>query len=145
MQCASLAPKFDELVFEELSLSSERTLVFFASIENGTMPYDFIKREETYNQLIGSFEALELKIKTRPVPSNSALKRIDKLLEAKGMTDTSENYPSAHAMGKIAETLKVMKKSDIKEGLGEITVKTFKNQVLVYLDQALTYENFLNR
>ncbi len=145
-QCTtSLAPQFDELIFQQLSTNSEEVLTFFASVEKGTESDSFMKRESKYNELIGQFEALELKTRARPIPSNSILERVNKSLQFRGMTEISGDYPSAHAMGKIAETLKVMKKNDEKEGLGDVTVKAFKNQVLIYLDQALTYENFLNR
>lgn len=145
-QCTtSLAPQFDELIFQDLSSSSEEILTFFASVEKGTDSDSFLKREANYNQLIGQFEALELKTRARPIPANSVLDRVNKALEIRGSTEISGDYPSAHAMGKIAETLKMMKQTDATTDLGEITVKTFKNQILIYLDQALTYENFLNR
>lgn len=141
----SLAPQFDELIFSELSNSSEEVLVFFASIEKGTNSTEFGVREEMYNELIGKFEALELKTRARPIPANGVLSRVNKALEIRGSTHISGDYPSAHAMGKIAETLQMMKYTDEQNGLGDIAVKTFKNQILIYLDQALTYENFLNR
>ena len=146
VQCTtSLAPQFDELIFSELSNSSEEVLVFFASVENGTQSKEFELREEIYNELIGKFEALDLKTRARPIPGNGVLSRVNKALEIRGSTAISGDYPSAHAMGKIAETLQVMKKTDEQNGLGDLAVKTFKNQILIYLDQALTYENFLNR
>ncbi len=145
-QCTtSLAPQFNELIFSELSSSSEEILVFFASIEKGTESKDFDDREETYHELIGKFEALELETRARPIPGNGVLTRVNKALEIRGSTSISGDYPSAHAMGKIAETLQMMKNTDEQNDMGNIAVKTFKNQILIYLDQALTYENFLNR
>ena len=141
----SLAPQFDELIFSELSNSSDEVLVFFASVENGAQSKEFVLREEKYNELIGKFEALDLKTRARPIPGNGVLNRVNKALEIRGSTAISGDYPSAHAMGKIAETLQVMKKTDEQNGLGDLAIKTFKNQILIYLDQALTYENFLNR
>lgn len=145
-QCTtSLAPQFDELIFQDLNSSSAEVLSFFASIENGTEATSFESREENYNQLIGKFEALELKTRARPVPANPVLEKVNKALEIRSGTAISGDYPSAYAMGEIANTLKMMKKTDRQEGITIRTIQAFKNQVVIYLDQALTYENFLNR
>ena len=146
MQCTtSLAPKFDELIFQDLSSSSVEVLSFFASVENGTEAGSFSDREANYNQLIGKFEALELKTRARPIPANSVLEKVNKAIEIRSGTAITGDYPSAYAMGEIANTMKMMKKTDAQEGLKIIVIQAFKNQVLIYLDQALTYENFLNR
>lgn len=145
-QCTtSLAPQFDEMIFQDLSSSSEEVLSFFASIENGTESESFLNRAGNYNQLIGKFEALELKTRARPIPANSVLEKVNKSLEIRSGKAITGDYPSAYAMGEIAKTLKMMKKTDAEDGLKIITIQAFKNQVLIYLDQALTYENFLNR
>ena len=146
LQCTtSLAPKFDELIFQDLSSSSEEVLSFFASVENGVEANSFKDREANYNQLIGKFEALELKTRARPIPANSVLEKVNKAIEIRSGTAITGDYPSAYAMGEVAKTLKMMKKTDAQEGLKVIVIQAFKNQVLIYLDQALTYENFLNR
>lgn len=145
-QCTtSLAPRFDEMIFQELSTSSEEVLSFFSMIENGTEAGSFENREANYNQLIGKFEALELKTRARPIPAKSVLEKVNHSLELRNGTEITGDYPSAYAMGEIAKTLKMMKKTDAQEGLKIKTIQVFKNQVLIYLDQALTYENFLNR
>lgn len=146
LQCTtSLAPRFDEMIFQELSTSSEEVLSFFSMIENGTEAGSFENREANYNQLIGKFEALELKTRARPIPAKSVLEKVNHSLELRNGTEITGDYPSAFAMGEIAKTLKMMKKTDAQEGLKIKTIQVFKNQVLIYLDQALTYENFLNR
>jgi hypothetical protein len=48
-------------------------------------------------------------------------------------------------MGKISETLVKMRDTDKNQGVTATEVQVFKNQVAIYLDQALTYESFLER
>ena len=80
------------------------------------------------------------------MPKNLATDEINKFLKDKGLPAMKNGVaPSATAMEKISEALEKMMDTDRKQGLTATEVEAFKGQVKIYLDQALTYENFLNR
>jgi hypothetical protein len=140
-----LAPDYDKAIVESVTSTSEKTMTFLARVADGTSATDFAKREQHYNELIGSFDALEIHAKARPIPSNRATKRINKILGTKGKDPLSSDYPSAFAFEKLSETLKKMKETDKEKGLTPTVVNAFRGQIEIYLDQAITYESFLNR
>lgn len=139
------APDYDEAIVNKLDTTSEETMVFLESISNGTTKESFGIREKEYNELIGVYNTLSLKAKSRPVPNNNFVKKVNELLKLKGVSEISGDYPSSVAFEKIAETLKKMKEQDREKGLNAFVVEVFKGQILAFLDQGLTYENFLKR
>jgi len=141
----TLAPAYDQAIVEKATESSELSMRFFASLDEGVDAATFINREAIYNQLIGAFESLKLQAKARPVPSSMALDKINALLEAKGSGGITEDYPSAFAFGEIADTFRKMKTTDRTNGVKPMAIQAFKGQVAIYLDQAITYESFLKR
>ena len=142
---ATLAPAYDQAIVEKVTESSDLAMRFFTAVDGGTDSESFIARETTYNVLIGAFESLKLQAKARPVPQNVALEKINELLQAKGSSAISGEYPSAFAFEKIAETFKKMKQTDRESGLKPLALQAFKGQVEIFLDQAITYESFLKR
>jgi hypothetical protein len=48
-------------------------------------------------------------------------------------------------MEEISKTMTKMRDTDKKQGVTEFEVRAFKGQVVIYLDQAITYETFLER
>lgn len=142
---AYLAPNYDQAIFKGATENGEVAMRFFAALEYGTESENFYSREPIYNQLIGAFETLKLQAKARPTPNNNALKKINEHLQATGNDAITEDYPSAFAFGEIAETFRKMKKVDSENGIKPIVIQTFKGQVEIYLDQAITYESFLKR
>lgn len=141
----TLAPAYDQAIVDGVTQNSELALRFFASLEGGTEATDFATREDTYNVLIGAFESLKIQAHSRPVPKNIAIDKINELLQAKGSSIISGDYPSAFAFGQIADTFKKMKQTDSQNGLKPLALKAFKGQVEIFLDQAITYESFLKR
>ncbi len=150
--CAvSLAPKFDQEIVDNLSASSTEIFQLFAEISGGVTSSDFNKREEKYNSVIGKIEALELQIQARPVPKSKLLDKIrnkvnDRLAQkgqiALAVGDTT---PSASALFQIRQNLEKMKAADKSNGLTRTEVQAFKGNIEKFLDQALTYEGFLNK
>lgn len=141
----TLAPAYDSAIVEKATENSELTMRFFASLDQSGEAATFHNREATYNHLIGAFESLKLQAKARPIPSGVALEKINALLESRGSGGITDNYPSAFAFGEIAKTLQKMKATDRSQGLKPFVIEAFKGQVIIYLDQALTYETFLKR
>lgn len=141
----TLAPAYDQAIVDGVTENTELALRFFASMEDGTNADSFSLRENTYNQLIGAFEALKIHAKARPLPKNIAVEKINELLQARGNSPLSGEYPSAFAFSQIAETFKKMKEIDAKQGIKPFALQAFKGQVEIFLDQAITYESFLKR
>ncbi len=142
---ATLAPAYDQAIVEKATASSDLAMRFFAEVEGGTEKESFTARQPVYNVLIGAFESLEIQARARPVPKNMAVDKINEMLQAKGSSAITDEYPSAFAFGKIAETFKKMKETDAQNGIRPLALQAFKGQVQIYLDQALTYESFLKR
>jgi hypothetical protein len=150
--CAvSLAPKFDQTIVDNLSSTSTEAFQLLAGVSNGASSTDFSKREDQYNSIIGKLEALELQINARPLPHNKA---VDKIIEKANerlkernvgtLITVGDMAPSATAIGEIVKNINQMKVSDKAGSLTATTVQVFKGFVVLYFDQALTYERFLN-
>ncbi|MEZ4779113.1 MAG: hypothetical protein R2786_06985 [Flavobacteriaceae bacterium] len=140
-----LAPEYDKAIVEGLTKSTQQLTYFFATMDEGTTADSYTDRQTFYNTLIGNFDALSLQAKARPVPSNAATEKINKLLQAKGSDPLSGAYPSAFAFTQISETLRKMRQTDQANGLKPLALQAFKGQILIFLDQAMTYESFLKR
>lgn len=147
--CATqLAPPYDKTVADGLRAANIETMTLLASASQGTDKNTFSSREEKYNTLIGKLEALALWAGARPMPKNKVTDAVNKLLEKRGgqpIDDDDSTPPSAHAIKKIAETLTKMRDTDRKQGVTAYESLAFKGQIVIYFDQAITYENFLQR
>lgn len=148
----SLAPKFDQGIVDNLSASSAQIFQLLAEASTGTMRAEFPLRAEKYNSLIGTAEALMLQVNARPVPDNKTVEKIitkaNERLTKRGistLTSVGGIAPSATALEQIIANLTKMRDTDQKQGLKALEVQAFKNNIQLYLDQALTYEKFLNQ
>lgn len=147
----SLAPRFDQNIVDELSTSSVDVFGLLAEVADGVSKESFDKRSDEYNSVIGRLDALELQIEARPMPENKVLEKImskvNKKLQDKGLATISatDTAPSATAVKNIMANITQMKAADKHEGLNMLTVKTFRGDIQLYLDQAITYESYLNR
>ncbi|HSC80729.1 MAG TPA: hypothetical protein VLC08_10265 [Chitinolyticbacter sp.] len=147
--CATqLAPAYDRAVVDGLNATAVETMTLLASVSAGTTAASFPVREERYNQLIGRLEALALLAGARPVPKNKVTDAINAKLAERGsppLDDDGSTPPSVHAIKKIAETVTKLRDTDRKQGVTAFEAMAFKGQIAIYLDQAITYENFLQR
>ena len=143
--CAvQLAPLYDKAVVDGMTVANRDAMVLFAEVSGGTAAASYQSRFGSYNRLIGSFDALALQAKARPMPEIPA--KADQWLQKRGIPPvTDDEIPSAHALEKIASTLTKMRDTDAKQGLTAVEVQAFKGQVSIYMDQAVTYEAFLER
>lgn len=148
----SLAPKFDQGIVDNLSSASAQVFQLLAEVSSGTMPAEFPLIAEKYNSLIGTFEALKLQVNARPVPENKIVEKIiakaNARLTQRGistLTPVGGIAPSATALEQIVANLTKMRDTDQKQGLKALEVQAFKGNIQLYLDQALTYEKFLNQ
>ena len=147
--CAvQLAPTYDKALADGLAAASTDTMTLLASASQGTSKSTFPAREDKYNALIGKLEALALSSASRPMPKNKVTDAINKLMEKRGtppLQDDDLSPPSAHAIQQIAVTMTKMRDTDKLQGVTALEVQVFKGQVVIYFDQAITYENFLQR
>jgi hypothetical protein len=147
--CATqLAPPYDKNVADGLSAANTEAMTLLAAASQGTDKNTFSSREEKYNTLIGKLDALSLSAGARPMPKNKVTEAINKLLEKRGgkaIDDDDSTPPNAHSIKKIAETLTKMRDTDKKQGVTAYEAQAFKGQIVIYFDQAITYENFLQR
>ncbi len=141
----TLAPAYDRAIFEGAARNGELAMRFFAEVSEGTETENFFRRQPVYDQLIGAFETLQIQAKARPLPENAAVEKINSLLRDRGTQTLSGKYPSAVAFGEIADIFRKMKEVDDERGLKPLAIQAFKEQVIIFLDQALTYESFLKR
>lgn len=141
-----LAPKYDAAIFDSLIQTNVKIMQFFASVSEGTESTSCNQRESNYNSMIGSMNALAIQSKARPMPDNSITKKVSQVLKTKGLTALDDGVaPSASALEEVAKQLTKMKQVDCRSGLSPIVVSTFKNAVIISMDQAITYESFLER
>jgi len=145
--CATqLAPLYDKAILDGITVANREAMTLFASASNGLVKESHGARADTYNKLIGSLDALEIQAKARPVPKTKNIVAVNTWLEKRGLPAvTDDEVPSATAIGKISATLKKMRDTDHKQGVSATEVQAFRNQVSIYMDQAITYESFLER
>lgn len=144
---AQLAPAYDKAVVDGLSGLNLDTMQLLAAISNGAQAADFSSRQAQYINLIGRYDALALQAGARPLPRTRVNDAINGFLQKRGLPPLSDDgsLPSAGALQKISATLAKMRDTDQKQGLTAVEVQLFKGQISVFLDQAITYENYLQR
>lgn len=147
MGCATqLAPKYDKALFDGVTDTNVKIMELFASVASGTESSTCGERESSYNSAIGSVDALALQSKARPVPENSVTEKVNVYLESRGVgTMVGGVAPSASALEEVSKNITKMKEVDCKTGLTDGAVAIFKNAVIISMDQAITYESFLDR
>jgi hypothetical protein len=141
-----LAPLYDKAILDGITVANREAMTLFASAANGLAKESYAARADHYNQLIGNLDALEIQAKARPVPKTKNIVAVNTWLEKRGLPAVvDDEVPSATAIGKISATLKKMRDTDHKQGVSATEVQAFRNQVAIYMDQAITYESFLER
>jgi hypothetical protein len=142
----TLAPSYDKAIVDGLVSTNQQLMEFFASVSSGTSKDSFDEREGTYNNIIGSLDALVIQANARPIPKNKITEKVNEVLTKRGVQILEgDDAPSASAMEEISKTMTKMRDTDKKQGVTEFEVRAFKGQVVIYLDQAITYETFLER
>lgn len=142
----TLAPNYDKAIVDGLVSVNQKMMEHFASTSSGTSNSDYDKREKIYNTIIGNIDALAIQAKARPIPKNKTTEKVNEYLRSRDVEVLDdEDAPSATALKEISETITKMRDTDKKQGVTEFEVKAFKSQAVIYLDQAMTYESFLER
>lgn len=143
----NLAPNYNKVVVDGLISHSESLMTLFATIAGGTQAKTFPQRAPSYARLIGQLDALTIHAKARPIPNKKVLSSVNQYLQKRDQQPlmAMSDIPSVSALEKINQALVKMRDTDKKQGLSAFEVAAFKGIVVIHLDQALTYENFLQR
>ncbi|GAA5445094.1 hypothetical protein Misp06_03287 [Microbulbifer sp. NBRC 101763] len=144
--CTQLAPRYDAELYSGLTEVNAELMQFFSSVSHGTNKGSYSERSQNYHSLIGKIDALAMQSNTRPVPGKVTLRKINNYLDSTNSNISFESAPpSVASLEKISSSLNRMRKEDEDKGLRATAVALFKNEVVISMDQALTYESFLNR
>ena len=138
-----LAPDFDPAIVDGLTSANQQALTFFASVANGSPKSEFGQHEQTYNQLIGKFDALRLQAQARPEPPPP---RLFNFISKKLPEDIKKlTSPTPDNLKNIVKKLTDMKNDHKNKGLKKGGVTLFKRSFELKMEQALTYEKALQR
>jgi hypothetical protein len=146
---ASLSPQYNQAIVDNLSSATKETMRILTVASGGTKSNDFSTREAGYNSAIGILEALKLQIQSRPSPKSKTLdtilKKVNERLKARGLPEVKDINPSLKAIEQISANISKMKEVDKIQGVTKEEVDLFKGSSILFFDQALTYESFLNK
>ncbi|GAB2899940.1 hypothetical protein ACCI51_16655 [Microbulbifer echini] len=144
--CTQLAPRYDAELYSDLTEVNAELMQFFSSVSHGTSRDSYTERNQNYHSLIGKIDAMALQSNTRPIPNKDTLEEINNYLNSKGTNIVFEaEPPSVASLERISSSLNRMREEDEDKGLRATAVALFKNEIVISMDQALTYETFLNR
>lgn len=145
-----LAPMADQAILNNLNNSSKEIMNLLASITDGTDTIQFKTRLDKYNSIIGGIDALKIQLQSRPMPDskvlNKIIEKVNENLKKRNISEmVTDEYASIGALNKISANILKMQDTDKRKGLTSQEVKIFKGFVILYLDQASTFENYLKR
>lgn len=140
-----LAPSYDEKIATGLTTALKESLILFAALEEGAPAESLPARKTACNSLQGTLEALRIQLKARPVPDTKYLDNAKKLLRERGLDAGSGNDPTDGALRGLLGIVAEIKRLDNAQGLSKTIVAAHRNAMILYFDQAITYESFLKR
>jgi len=145
--CAvKLAPGYDRTLVDGLAEANENAMTLFASVSSSSRE-TFDRRENTYNRLIGKFDALRMQAQARPTPRPFVLQILgigpDPTKAPKDLALL--DAPTPKILRTVVDTLTKMRDTDKTQGLNEQLILGFKNSYEISIDQVLTYEKALER
>lgn len=145
-----LAPPYDATIVTSLGTANQDIQTLFAQIGSGTTADTFPARKPQYEKIVAELGAVEVQIRTRPMPDSKAITKAAAALQRMNVAGVAVDpnftvYPSARAVHDLQDTIEHMSAADEKSGLRGGLLASFKNQAQTFLTQAMTYENFLKR
>jgi hypothetical protein len=143
---AHWGPDYDKSIYDGLNKVNEEALTLFASISEGTRREGFARREPAYNGLIGKIEALQVEVENRPAGRPSPISRF--FGERKGDQPPPESgpvVPTQKILPLLRESFVDLRDTDRTKGLVPASVRGARSQFVIWINQALAYEKFLQR
>lgn len=138
-----LAPAYSPALVQGLQTLNQQAMQLFAQTAGGVPQATFPQRQETYTALIGQANALANLARARPDPAG-----LPKFVESKLRDWTKVQTfaaPTGDILTKIAGGLSTMRDSDQQAGLTPQEAQLFQGGFNIDIQQALMYENALNR
>jgi hypothetical protein len=146
--CAvQLATSYDVQLKDDLSELNKGAQTYFEAMSGNVAAKKFEDHEQTYNELIGLTQSLITQSESRPVPDSKAVSKINSFLQAKGkpIWDPNNNLPSTVALTKIKEDLQKLKAIHEDGSINTTKYELRQNSINLYLEQAIVFENALER
>lgn len=142
-----LAPNYDRSIIDGLGRANEETMTLFATVASGVPKNTFPARSQTYDELIGKFDALRLEAQVRPSPQTPAAATLifGNNPQAQQQIANATTAPTPDILATIIRTITMMRETDRKQGLVPIVVQGFKQEFIISMQQVLTYEKALDR
>ena len=145
--CAAiLAPAYDAELVEGLSDANEATLTLFSGVSAGATRGNFKNHQESYDAIIGQFDALRVRANAREMPA-VPVKIVSKL--GLGAPECGEVADCINPTPAILETLlsglRRMRDQHRSNGVPDDQVSLYKNGYEISITQALTVERAFQR
>jgi hypothetical protein len=145
-----LAAPFDSAIVASLDSSNQDIHRLFAEVGTGVDASTFASRKPLYDQIVGELGATELQITARPTPDPAAIRKAVAALQRAQVADVAVDpnftaYPSARAVRGLKRVMLRMEAADARVGLRGAAVEAYENEANLFLQQAITYENYLKR
>ena len=149
--CAvQLAAPYDSAIVANLDTANQDVHQLFAQVGTIVDASTFPTRKPLYDKIVGELGALDVQIRARPTPNPKAIQKATAALQRVHVASIPVDpnftaYPSARAVGDLARIIQRMEDQDSKHGLRGGATETFRGFADLYLQQAITYENYLKR
>ncbi|MFL6745542.1 MAG: hypothetical protein ACJ8EI_09565 [Sphingomicrobium sp.] len=143
-----LVPSYDQALVEGLDGANTEALTLFAAVENGSPAGKFAAHEETYSEVIGTFDALRQRAANRQIPPLAA--RLSKIRLVRDYCNSDSDPAgcvnvSPASLDRVLAVLRKMRDRHQSRGLEPDTVALFRTDYNTAIAQALTVENALKR
>ncbi|SDX37816.1 hypothetical protein [Thiocapsa roseopersicina] len=139
--CATrLAPAYDEHIVVGLTNANTQAMTLFAAFSAGAKQDQFAAYKDRYDGLIGSLHALEMQIHARPAPATPL-----RLAADFSRDEVDASGPPVEPIQGMARTITTTRDVHGANGLTATEVEAMRRQWMIYADQALTYEAYLER
>lgn len=141
-----LAPSYNKDIVSAIVSANKETLELLASVDKGTTKATFGERNDKYNKIIGAFGSIASQVRARPIPNSKFKEKVNAILEKnKILALANSDYPSYESINEVIKNLVKMRDEDEKDNIPKGTIDAFKGAIDISINQALTYESFLDR
>lgn len=147
--CATaIVPQYQQSLVDGINQANTKALTLFSSISTGSPQSQYATYKPKYDEVIGTFDALRLAAKSRPVPAlNATLAALGPLKDlCKDEADPTACVNStAQKLQGIVDVMSELKRVHGKLGLQPSVVAFYRLDYQQSVLDALTIENALKR
>lgn len=144
----SLVPGYDQALVDGLDGANAKALTLFASLEGGSTKEEFADYKERYAEVIGTFESLRERSKSRQIPPLAT--RLSKIAIVRDVCDSRGDPTSClnvtpASLDRVLEVLREVRDAHRAAGIEADTIRPLRRDYQTAMEQALTIENALKR